>query len=146
MQFMERALATEEQETMPLSGIDIDETQSLNSGRIQPRKEISVEVGVYADYQFYTGLTQNISSGGLFIATSEPLELGATFEVKFKIPNVDHTFECSAEVRWVRTIDVASESGMSSGMGVRFNGLEPLEQKLIDQFIHGEDTLFYDDE
>jgi type IV pilus assembly protein PilZ len=146
MQWMERALATEEQNTMPMSAIDIDDTQAAESGRIQPRKEIAVEVGVYAENQFYTGLSQNISSGGLFIGTSEPLEIGTTFELTFKIPNLDHSFKCSGEVRWVRTIDVASESGLNAGMGVRFNGLDPLEQKLIDQFIHGEDTLFFDDE
>ena len=108
------------------------------------RKTLCVEVGLLAEYQFYTGFTRDISSGGLFIATHELLEVGTRFELCFRIPELDHLFKCKCEVRWVRTFDDGFDA-LPPGMGVRFVEITPSEKAMIDDFIATEETLFYDD-
>jgi len=115
-------------------------------GRQQERKELQVEVGLLADCQFYTGFAQNISSGGLFIATHDPMPVGSRFEVSFNVPGISHVFQTQCEVRWVRSYDGGALNDLSPGMGIRFMNLETLEQELINQFISGADTIFFEDE
>ena len=114
--------------------------------RQHERKELEVEVGLLADCQFYTGFAQNISSGGLFIATHDALPVGSRFEVSFKVPGVSPVFQTECEVRWVRSYDGGRLNDLSPGMGVRFLSLEPLEAELINQFISDSDTIFFEDE
>ena len=114
--------------------------------RIDGRKEFQVEVGLLADYQFFTGFTQNISEGGLFIATHELMDIGTRFEVTFEIPGIAHAFNCTCEVRWLRTYDGGSLEEMQPGMGVRFVNLTEQEIGLINGYMVGRETLFHEDE
>jgi uncharacterized protein (TIGR02266 family) len=114
--------------------------------REHERKDLQVEVGLLADCQFYTGFAQNISSGGLFIATHDSMPVGTQFEVSFSVPDVNHVFNAKCEVRWVRSYDGGALNDLSPGMGVRFMNLGTLEAELINQFISGSDTIFFEDE
>lgn len=105
------------------------------------RDRIDVAIGLMADTQFYTGFTQNISTGGLFLATKRPEPIGSRFRVAFRVPTVDHEFQPLCEVCWHR--DACGSDGMAEGMGVRFLDLTGREVDLINEFIAGADTLFY---
>ncbi len=48
-----------------------------NDYRESARVELSVEIDVDTDSNFYTGFTENISTGGIFIATHTPAIVGA---------------------------------------------------------------------
>ena len=114
--------------------------------RDKDRLDCEVEVGLLADYQFYTGFSQNISAGGLFIATHDILPIGSVFHITFRIPGVDHVFSCDAEVRWSRTYDGGTLDDLQPGMGVRFVDLTDLEIGLINGYIVGRETLFHSDD
>ena len=146
MDWMDSALTTDESKSLQEGRPQDDSEEAWANRRSQERRDVSVEVGLYADFQFYTGMSSNISTGGLFIATDTPLSISSTFDLTFNIPSVDHEFKCKVEVRWVRDLEMASNSGLNAGMGVKFIGLDAMEHKLIDQFISNKDTLFYDDE
>ena len=47
--------------------------------RRQARRRYQVEVGVASDHNVYTGFTEDISSGGLFVATHDILPIGTRF-------------------------------------------------------------------
>ena len=113
--------------------------------RQQKRHDAVLEVTAEAGHQFFTGFTENISTGGLFIATYRLLPLGSRFRLKFKVPGLDHVFEATCEVRWVREYNELVPD-MQPGMGVRFLDLSPEEERLLDEALKKMTTMFYDDE
>ena len=70
---------------------------------------------------FFHDYTHNISKGGTFIATSQPLPVGTQFKFRLAVPGRDHDFELNAEVMWVRTAEMARAADhMPEGMGIKF--------------------------
>jgi uncharacterized protein (TIGR02266 family) len=118
---------------------------SLNR-REHPRESLVVEIGLLAQQQFYTGFTQDISAGGLFLATTQLLPIGERIRVLFRLPQRDNDFQPLCEVRWHRTPRSSGDPAVTTGMGLRFVDLTPEEEHAINQFICGEDTMFYPDD
>ena len=113
-------------------------------GRVAKRRDLECDVTLESEHNFYTGFTENISSGGLFISTRDNVPLGTQFEMTFTLPNVGAvTVLC--EVRWQRLEDLNNAESVP-GLGVRFLNLDDKTSEAINAFIQGRDTLFYDDE
>jgi len=110
------------------------------------RHDLEVEVDLESDTNFYTGLTQNISTGGLFIATQKIKRVGERIHLKFKLPGGSAPIECETEVRWIRENTSLLRTDSSPGMGVRFIDMSPKDAEAIDRFLQGRESLFYDDE
>ena len=110
------------------------------------RHDVEVSVDLESDTNFYTGLTRNISTGGLFIATHQIRRVGDRIRLKFKLPGAAQPVEVETEVRWIRENSSLHRSDGASGMGVRFIDLSPTAQSEIQRFIDSRDSLFYDDE
>src|SRR5262245_5111487 len=89
--------------------------------RASERHDLEVKVDLESDSNFYTGLTQNISAGGLFIATHHLRKIGERINLKFALPGSLEPITVETEVRWIRenTALHRVEDG-STGMGVRF--------------------------
>jgi uncharacterized protein (TIGR02266 family) len=113
----------------------------------QPRRDFQAEIALSleSDHNFYTGFTENISSGGLFIATRDLKPRGTILEISFTIPDYRQPIKTRVEVRWQRLENIDCDNAMP-GIGVRFLDLAPDVTKAINAFIQGRDTLFYDDE
>ena len=47
---------------------------------------MKVEVDHQSEHNFFTGFMENISSGGLFVATYGLMEIGQRLEVSFTVP------------------------------------------------------------
>jgi len=116
---------------------------SPDERRIDTRFDMQVEVGLQSDNAFYTGLTQDIGQGGLFVATHDVRRIGERLTVKFTLPNRDQPIVADTEVRWVR--DRASKDA-PQGMGLRFLRLAPETEAVITQFLATNDSLFFDDD
>ena len=129
---------------------DMDENPESNSAadpsnrRIATRHDLKVEVSGQSDHQFFTGFSENISTGGLFIATYQTLPLGTTFQLSFSVPGVDRQFECKCEVRWVREHDAETPHAVP-GVGVNFLELTASDEQILDTILGRVDTMFYDD-
>ena len=102
------------------------------------RYAIEVELGVHSESNFFTGLTQDISEGGLFVATHVPLPVGSAVTVNFTLP-ASPEISTEGVVVWVR----APVEG-KPGMGVRFKQLAPNHEALIHRFIAKRPPLYYD--
>jgi type IV pilus assembly protein PilZ len=113
--------------------------------RVQARRSLEVQVDLASEHNFYTGFTENISSGGLFVATRDLLPIGSTFDMTFGLPNHPEPIRARCEVRWLR-LEQPGASEFTPGMGVRFLSLSPEEQEAVNEFIRQRDTLFYDDD
>jgi uncharacterized protein (TIGR02266 family) len=110
------------------------------------RHDLEIAVDLESDSNFYTGLTQNISTGGLFIATHQIKNVGDHVRLKFSLPGTPRPIEVDTEVRWIRENSSLHRTDGASGMGVRFIRVAPEDAKAIESFLQHRDSLFYDDE
>src|SRR5436190_19764967 len=114
--------------------------------RASERFDLEVKVDLESDHNFYTGLTQNISAGGLFIATHHLRRIGDRITLKFTLPGSDKTVAVETEVRWIRENTALQRADGGTGMGVRFINLSAEAAAAISAFLQARDSLFYDDE
>ncbi len=94
---------------------------------------------------FYTGLTQDLSGGGVFVATHQIRPVGEHIKVLLKLPGQTEPFEILTEVRWVRGTSL-SVSAEDPGMGLRFLQMSARARRVIGEFITQRDSLFFDED
>lgn len=114
-----------------------------NERRVQPRYAVAVQVTMDSEHNFYTGLTQDLSSGGLFVATHSIRPIGELIHLRFTLPTSAEPIEAMTEVRWVRAEAVRGGGG-EPGMGLMFHDLSPTAKQAIQAFLRKRDSLFYD--
>src|SRR4029077_958642 len=120
--------------------------ENIQNVRASERYDLEVKVDLESEHNFYTGLTQNISAGGLFIATHALRKIGDRITLKFLLPGSDQPIEIETEVRWIRENTALMKSDGGTGMGVRFINLSAEASAAINGFLQARDSLFYDDE
>jgi uncharacterized protein (TIGR02266 family) len=104
---------------------------------------VNTVLSMNTDHQFYTGFSENIGEGGIFIATFEPKPVDAAVIVNFKLPG-GHPVTARGVVQWVREYNpMAPET--APGMGVKFTDLLPKDRALIEEFAKKRAPLFYDE-
>ncbi|MEP7049130.1 MAG: TIGR02266 family protein [Pseudomonadota bacterium] len=112
--------------------------------REHDRYSVDLEVNVQSEHNLYAGLAENISAGGLFIATHELQKVGSKIELSLRMPDSDESFNITGEVRWLRLYNEQSDT--SPGLGIRFLDLPPGAAAAIDRFLAQRDPLFFDDD
>ena len=112
--------------------------------RASSRVHYDIQIGVATDHRLFVGLVSDISAGGLFIATDEPLKRGDKVDVRFSIPGTPHVFHKKATVRWTRPVDADGESRTRAGAGVQFEDLSEEERKLLNAFLNVQEPIFFD--
>jgi uncharacterized protein (TIGR02266 family) len=120
--------------------------ENIQNVRASERFDLEVKVDLESDHNFYTGLTQNISAGGLFIATHHLRRIGDQITLKFTLPGSDKQIMIETEVRWIRENSALMRSDGGTGMGVRFINLSAEAKAAIDGFVQSRESLYYDDE
>lgn len=112
--------------------------------RKHARFSVEMDVTLGSDHNFYSGLAENLSAGGVFVATHLVKSIGETIELCVRIPESDQVIKGVGEVRWIREYNEASD--VSPGMGIRFVEIEPGSEVAIQQFLSKRDPLLFDDE
>lgn len=74
----------------------------------------------------------NLSRGGLFIPTADPLDAGATLTLRLDVPGKEEPVDIDAEVRWTRAFDTSEGP---AGMGLAFAGIDSLLGDQIDGIV-----------
>lgn len=110
--------------------------------RICERIDAEFEITAQSENNFYRGLSENISIGGLFFETYAPHRLGEMLTVRFTLPGTIAPIEAQVEVRWIRTHNPTSDT--PQGIGVQFIALDPDSRRVIERFTRKRDPLFYD--
>lgn len=94
-----------------------------------------VEATVRVDYasvdELFSEFTRDINEGGLFIETSNPLDLGGRVSLQFALPDSDETIRARGTVMWVQP----GGADQPAGMGVEFDDLDPAERAKINEFV-----------
>ncbi|NPA95600.1 MAG: TIGR02266 family protein [Thermodesulfobacteria bacterium] len=105
----------------------------MKDKRRQPRHPVILKVDYRDVNKFFTDFAENLSAGGMFIATRKPLPPGSTIVVEFMLPDTSLKVRTRAEVMWARKD--ASSTGEKRGMGVRFSDLSSEDKKKIDLLV-----------
>ena len=111
--------------------------------RAAERVKVAAEVGLYSDSNFYTGFSEDVSEGGLFVTTYDLLPIGAVIELEFGLPG-GAEFQLKGVVRWIRDPIMSTEDAFP-GMGVQFVDLTDDDKLLIQEFVGSREPLFYED-
>lgn len=100
--------------------------------------EFEVEFG--HDTHFIAGVSADMSTGGLFVATYRHVPVGSAVAVAFDLPGGPR-IEARGEVRWVRE----NEAGESRpGLGIAFTDLTPSALAHIVDFCKSRPPLCFD--
>ena len=112
--------------------------------REHDRFTVDLEVNVLSESNFYMGLAENLSAGGLFIATHQLQKVGSKIQLSLRLPESDTVYQVVGEVRWVRVYNEQSDT--SPGLGVRFTELPSGAEEVINRFLGQREPLFFDDD
>lgn len=83
---------------------------------------------------FIRAYTGNISAGGLFIKTENPLGPGRQFQLKLQLPGIVKAMQINCEVVWARKRE-SSTPEKPSGMGVKFAEIAEKDYKVIRRYL-----------
>ncbi len=117
---------------------------SPDNRRITPRYSVDLDVTMSSEHNFYSGFAENISSGGLFIATHLLKPVGERLEIVLTLPGAPEPIRAMGEVRWVR--EYSERSNVPPGVGIRFVNLPDDAARAIEAFVKDREPLFYDDD
>ena len=104
---------------------------------------VNTVLSMNTDHQFYTGFSEDIQEGGIFVATFEPKPKGSKVLVNFKLPG-GQPVTARGTVHFVREYNPMNPE-MAPGMGVKFSDLLPDDKKAIEKYLQTRAPLFYDD-
>jgi uncharacterized protein (TIGR02266 family) len=80
------------------------------------------------------GFTKNLSKGGAFILTPDPMDLGDEFFMKLHMPDDGEAIEVTCKVVWTNKYGKETQD-MRRGMGIKFLGIQPEVQNRIEEYI-----------
>jgi uncharacterized protein (TIGR02266 family) len=106
------------------------EAKQREENRRHERLSFPAEVTVKSQTNFFMGFSENISEGGLFLATLSPPAVGETICLFIKDLN-GNDFEVNGVVRWHRMVP----SGLVTGCGVQFVDLSPWAQHAFEEMM-----------
>jgi len=116
--------------------------EQRESRRLRVGYELSI--GVSGGNMFYSGLIKDISTGGVFIATDRPHQVGDEVEVCFAFPGLSEPVRTMGTVRWCRS--PFFEGALPEGIGVQLGDLPEEVVTAINRYLEKADVLIYDED
>lgn len=97
----------------------------MEDAREDDRAAVTLKVGYTRLNTFFADYTKNISRGGTFIRTNQPLELGTEFIFELTVPAAEGEdagelkIKLTGTVKWIVT-DAEATAEKPAGMGIQF--------------------------
>lgn len=101
---------------------------------------IEVEIGLWTESHIYTGLSLDVSTGGVFVATYEAASPGTSVSLYFVLPD-GFVVNADGVVRWTRAVTEDSPPGM----GVAFVSISAEALAHIGRFCASRPPLYFDE-
>jgi uncharacterized protein (TIGR02266 family) len=98
-------------------------------------------ISLHSESNFFTGFANDVSEGGVFMATTDVLAVGSEIEVSFTLPGGDK-IEATGMVRWVRELDELNLDNFP-GMGIGFTSIAKSSLDAIRGFIESREPMFF---
>jgi uncharacterized protein (TIGR02266 family) len=94
--------------------------------RSSPRAALTVPVSYRLGNTISTGLSLNVSTGGIAVRTSSPLDIDAAVKVRFRLPKGASEVEAEARVAW---------ADRRVGMGLQFTRIDKNDQAAVEAYV-----------
>jgi uncharacterized protein (TIGR02266 family) len=104
---------------------------------------VNTMLNMSTDHQFYSGFSENIEEGGIFVATFDPKPINSKVIINFQLPG-GRPVTARGTVHFVREYN-PTVPDMAPGMGVRFTDLMPRDKEAIEEYLEQRAPMFYDD-
>ena len=102
--------------------------------RQSPRESVELVVRYQRMNAFFADYVKNISRGGTFVATEEPLPIDTEFTFSLAVPELGEPLSLRAKVMWTTPPAVATKVH-PAGMGIRFQFRDAAEQARTEDLI-----------
>ncbi len=102
--------------------------------RQHPRESIELVVRYQRLNTFFADYAKNISRGGTFVATSEPLALDTEFVFSLGVPELEEPLQLRAKVMWTTPPENAT-ADQPAGMGIQFQYRDTEERRSLEGLI-----------
>ena len=98
--------------------------ENVHERREDLRVPTALKVSYLSPMEFVDDYLHNLSLGGLFVKTNDPLSPGEQTPLKVFLPDKEKELEVTGEVMWVRREEEDTPEGkLPPGMGLRFLNL-----------------------
>jgi Tfp pilus assembly protein PilZ len=104
-------------------------------------RPMSATVGVDSEDNLYAGLSYDVATGGIFVATADLPAVGTRVDVTVTMPDMSQ-YQLSGIVRWVRDVELASD-GLPMGCGVEWKGLPLDASRALAKFAELREPLLW---
>lgn len=110
------------------AGNDGDRVTDPSDRRATARVGIEVDVSIGGAGHVVTGVSGDVSVGGLYVSTYRTLAEGTRVSVRFRLPT--GSVMATGVVRWTRE----GRPGRLPGMGIEFVELDALDRECLERF------------
>jgi Tfp pilus assembly protein PilZ len=122
----------------------------MKERRTSPRYEVALKVRFKTKKAFQDAVVHSMSSGGLFLATDTPFNLGHRFTIEIDLPKKKEWIKGTCEVVWVSQIKTKeypkwiyeanilkgiAPQQLHQGMGVKFVEILPKYRKRLEEYL-----------
>jgi uncharacterized protein (TIGR02266 family) len=121
---------------------DVVFSNRRRNSRLDWEMDVDFEVSIDGPHTFFSGFTQDISTGGVFLATHQIYPIGTEMKVSLVVEG--EKIELNAVVKWVRKQESISSSDLSPGMGLQFVAPDDKYVEIIEQFVKKKEPLLVD--
>ncbi|UCD85413.1 MAG: TIGR02266 family protein [Deltaproteobacteria bacterium] len=104
----------------------------MEDRRKEDRFNTSIKVGFKSTKHFLWAYSKNISKGGIFVRTADPMPLNSVVQLKLCLPGGSRELEVVAEVSYVVK---EGEPKKVPGMGLRLIGFDKEGKKELDAYL-----------
>jgi uncharacterized protein (TIGR02266 family) len=111
---------------------DKKEDKSMVERRKEKRAVVELEVRYSSQESFAVEWITNISKGGLFIKSENPLPPGTPLKITFSVPGKDIPVQLEGVVRWSAP---PSSPSVVPGMGIEIVKIDERSKKILDSFV-----------
>ncbi len=118
-------------------------TKSSIQQRFHTRAPLDVEITLESEHNFYCGLANDISEGGIFVATYDAPTVGTMVNMDLKLPGTSRSWRVLGIVRWLRELR-ASCDGCPPGCGIEWVDIPESALSAIGDFVERRDTILYE--
>ena len=104
----------------------------VENNRTNQRIETNIDILYSESGAFIKSHTLNVSNGGLFLETEDPLPIDSEVTLRMRLPGETEPMEIQGYVVWSNP--KGKNNAFPSGMGIQFIGMNSEQRMKIDVF------------
>ncbi len=102
---------------------------------LEPRYDVYHRVHFSSGEKFHSEYTENLSRGGMYIATTREIAPESILQIQLDIPGAEEPLQLEGRVMYRLDLELAEERGRSPGVGVQFINLNEGTQQKLNHYI-----------